>query len=402
MDLTLAIRQVQIEQDTGKTIAAPPNSLVDLNRVGTPLVEIITDPFPLDKAETAARVMAKIQAVLKAVDACVLGMEWGGLRADVNISVRKRGDPELGQRCEIKNLSSFKTVTDAIKSEAKRQIDVLEAGEVVEGETRGWDAGYSTTRRLRGKEGEVDYRFMPEPDLPPIVLSERLIQHIRKTLPALPDQLVRMLTGSKYLMTEKDAHTLLGFDDGRSARADSVLVYYMGTVKRVNETLTADGIDITGVGMAVGNWIVHEVGGLLAANELTWSTNPIHEERLGDLVYLVISEKITKSTAKALLPRLLATVEMPSDIVARESLGVSKMDDEELEAVLAKGFESPQGKTTLDTLGGLGESPKEVKKRKALMGYFVGYVMQNTGGKVKVAQIEKVLVPMLASALKKP
>lgn len=169
----IEIQQIQLEQDTGKTIASPPNSLIDLNRVGSPLIEIITRPFDCPDASYPALAMKKIQANLKAVDACVLGMEWGGLRADVNVSVRLReGLGVLGQRCEIKNVSSLKAVQEAVDSEARRQIGVLDAGGVIEGETRGWDAEKGVTRRLRGKEGEVDYRFMPDPDLAPVFVSE--------------------------------------------------------------------------------------------------------------------------------------------------------------------------------------------------------------------------------------
>ena len=182
--VTIGIKQIQMEQDTAKTIQQDSVTLLDFNRVSHPLIEIITLP-QIHSPQTAAACVKKIQAMLQAVNAVTTGMEMGGLRADVNVSVRLRdrsGEPAasfsyagvtgLGQRTEIKNLSSFKAVEDAIIAERDRQIEVLESGGVIEGETRGWTLGSTATTRLRGKEGEVDYRYMPDPDLAPIIISE--------------------------------------------------------------------------------------------------------------------------------------------------------------------------------------------------------------------------------------
>jgi aspartyl-tRNA(Asn)/glutamyl-tRNA(Gln) amidotransferase subunit B len=174
-----------MEQDTAKTIQeSATSSLLDFNRVSHPLIEIITLPH-IHHPSTAAACVRKIQTILKSVNACTAGMEIGGLRADVNVSVRKRHDTSvvkgehqyygvtgLGQRTEIKNLSSFKAVEEAIIAERNRQIRLLESGGVVEGETRGWTLGSSETRRLRGKEGEIDYRYMPDPDIQPVFISD--------------------------------------------------------------------------------------------------------------------------------------------------------------------------------------------------------------------------------------
>ena len=171
-----------MEQDTAKTILQPPDTmLLDYNRVGHPLIEIITLP-QIHHPQTAAACVRKLQAILQSTNAVTTGMEMGGLRVDVNVSVRsKDADPGsyayygitgLGQRTEIKNLSSFKAVEDAIIAERDRQVGVLETGGVVEGETRGWALGSTETRKLRGKEGEVDYRYMPDPDVPPIIIGD--------------------------------------------------------------------------------------------------------------------------------------------------------------------------------------------------------------------------------------
>lgn len=174
-----------MEQDTAKTLQQPPSThLLDFNRVSHPLIEIITLPH-IHHPATAAACVRKIQSILGSVNAVTAGMEMGGLRADVNVSVRERhraddaraghsyyGVRGLGQRTEIKNLSSFKAVEDAVIAERDRQIEVLEAGGVIEGETRGWTLGSTQTRKLRGKEGEVDYRYMPDPDLGAVVVGE--------------------------------------------------------------------------------------------------------------------------------------------------------------------------------------------------------------------------------------
>jgi aspartyl-tRNA(Asn)/glutamyl-tRNA(Gln) amidotransferase subunit B len=182
--IKIGIKQVQMEQDTAKTVQQPPSThLLDFNRVSHPLIEIITLPHIHDPLVAAACVR-KIQTILRTVDACTAGMEMGGLRADVNVSVRERGQTAsegglsysgvtgLGQRTEIKNLASVKAVEDAIIAERDRQIELIESGGAVEGETRGWTVGSKTTKRLRGKEGEIDYRYMPDPDISPVFIAQ--------------------------------------------------------------------------------------------------------------------------------------------------------------------------------------------------------------------------------------
>lgn len=188
--IKIGIKQVQMEQDTAKTVQQPPSThLLDFNRVSHPLIEVITLPHIHDPLVAAACVR-KIQTILKTVDACTAGMDMGGLRADVNVSIRKRGQgisggglsysgvTGLGQRTEIKNLASVKAVEDAIIAERDRQIELIEGGGAVEGETRGWTVGSKTTKRLRGKEGEIDYRYMPDPDISPIFIARVCFNHV--------------------------------------------------------------------------------------------------------------------------------------------------------------------------------------------------------------------------------
>lgn len=170
--IDIGIKQIQMEQDTAKTTLQPPSTaMLDFNRVGHPLIEIITHP-QIHHVQTASACARKIQLILQAVNAVITGMELGGLRADVNVSVSPKDTIILGQRTEIKNLSSFKAVEDAIVAERDRQIVVLESGGLIEGETRGWTLGSTETKKLRGKEGEVDYRYMPDPDIPPLIIGQ--------------------------------------------------------------------------------------------------------------------------------------------------------------------------------------------------------------------------------------
>lgn len=272
--ITIGIKQVQMEQDTAKTVQQPPSThLLDFNRVSHPLIEIITLPQIHDPT-VAAVCVRKIQTILKAVNACTAGMEMGGLRADVNVSIRERnaqmsdgthsyhGVTGLGQRTEIKNLASVKAVEDAIVAERDRQIDLLESGGAVEGETRGWTLGSKTTRRLRGKEGEIDYRYMPDPDIAPVILgdvrtnisciwtvanlTQDLISHLSVSLPKLPDTMIESLTEQDGLST-KDANTLLSLDDGHR------LDYFYDVVSQLQTTDLSQEHQAH-LGRVAGNW----------------------------------------------------------------------------------------------------------------------------------------------------
>ncbi|KAI0887031.1 GatB/GatE catalytic domain-containing protein [Annulohypoxylon maeteangense] len=214
--VSVGIKQIQMEQDTAKTMAQPGNvHWIDFNRTGVPLIEIITLP-DIHHPATAAALVRKVQILLNAVDACVSGMEAGGLRADVNVSVRRSDDPSapLGQRTEIKNLSSLKAVEDAIIAERDRQISVLESGGSIASETRGWSIGSTETRRLRGKEGEVDYRYMPDPDLAPVIIGDDLVSHLRSHMGELPDAEVEELI-QRFELSTKDAQSLVALDGGK-------------------------------------------------------------------------------------------------------------------------------------------------------------------------------------------
>ncbi|KAK0725495.1 amidotransferase-like protein [Lasiosphaeris hirsuta] len=302
-EVTVGIKQVQMEQDTAKTVAmAGETHRIDFNRVGVPLIEIITLP-EMHHPATAAAFVRKVQMLLSSVDACTSGLEEGGLRADVNVSVRRTDDASdtLGTRTEIKNLSSFKAVEDAIIAERDRQIAVLEAGGAVQGETRGWSVGSIETRRLRGKEGEVDYRYMPDPDLGPVVIGEQLIEHLAKSMGTLPDGEVDLLINT-FGLTAKDALALKSLDDGiRVEYFYNVVRHLEGHYRRVDvpEELRHKHSSLA------ANWCLHELGKLVkASNELGWTENGecvIPSASLAEILYQLQEKKITAKVAKELL-----------------------------------------------------------------------------------------------------
>lgn len=271
--LRVGIRNIQMEQDTAKTLARPDGvQWVDFNRVGVPLIEIITEP-EVHHPKTAAALVRKIQTYLSSVDACVSGMEVGGLRADVNVSVRRIGGPlgtsaPLGQRTEIKNLSSFKAVEDAIIAERDRQIAILDAGGSVLSETRGWSIGGTETTRLRGKEGEVDYRYMPDPDIAPLCIDDDVVSHLRETLGMLPDAEVDELVTVHGLKTQ-DATALMQLDDGGRVE------YFYNVVQRLQARLGQEWTQECAV--LAGNWVIHELG------RLTSEKNASADREVGDL-----------------------------------------------------------------------------------------------------------------------
>ena len=282
-----------MEQDTAKTIQQDSVTLLDFNRVGHPLIEIITLPH-IHHPQTATACVQKIQAILQTVNAVTTGMEMGGLRADVNVSIRPKdqdvdaetsheysGVTGLGQRTEIKNLSSFKAIEDAIIAERDRQIETLESGGVIEGETRGWTLGSTETTRLRGKEGEIDYRYMPDADLAPVVIGEvflpqppkslstytsflqDLIAHLTQTLPELPDTTLKELVGD-FNISIKDAKTLISLDNGERLQLfDKVLALlvkylqdpsYKGTISECLVDPSVTQVEKAKIARIVANW----------------------------------------------------------------------------------------------------------------------------------------------------
>jgi aspartyl-tRNA(Asn)/glutamyl-tRNA(Gln) amidotransferase subunit B len=313
--VTIRIKQVQLEQDTAKTLAQMGNvQWLDFNRVGVPLIEIITEP-DMHHPRTAAALVRKIQLLLNTVDSCVSGMETGGLRADVNVSVRKTDDPsrKLGTRTEIKNLGTIKAIEDAVIAERDRQIRELEAGGVIAGETRGWSLGSNETRRLRGKEGEVDYRYMPDPDIAPLIIGKDLVEHLEESLAVLPDSELDTLIND-FGLTAKDALSIISLDNGARVQ------YFYKVLDMIDQRMQADFSERSQMprpefrkyATLAANWVIHELGrlttykaGPLATGDLSFTADgqcaQVPASDVSQLLYYLCLNQITGKVAKELL-----------------------------------------------------------------------------------------------------
>ncbi|KAJ5674029.1 hypothetical protein N7462_009468 [Penicillium macrosclerotiorum] len=352
------IKQVQLEQDTAKSQEYPPSTqLLDFNRVSHPLIEVITMP-QIHTPATAAACVRKLQAILQACGAVTTGMELGGLRADVNVSIRRRGEAPgqcqydgisgLGQRTEIKNLSSFKAVEDAIIAEKNRQIAVLEK-----------------TRKLRGKEGAVDYRYMPDPDIPPLIIGEDLITHLEETLPTSPDSLVVQLIGPEYGLPIEDAKPLIELDDG--AR----LEYYQDVVDFLCSA-HADRAPNSSTRAA-----------LARLADRAWDAEIVPAQSLADLIDHLYRKLITGPTAKQVLAAVFDGDRRPVPrLLEEDNLLLRPLSREEYLALAEAAVAlNPQMVEQIRSKNQLGK-----------LGWFVGQMMR-TGekGRVEAPKAEEML-----------
>ncbi|KAL5118481.1 hypothetical protein ACEQ8H_003657 [Pleosporales sp. CAS-2024a] len=382
--MAIGIKQVQLEQDTAKTLRHPPSAhLLDFNRVSHPLVEIITLPH-IHHPTVAAVCVRKIQAILRSVGACTAGMDVGGLRADVNVSVRHRpaespdgthayhGLTGLGQRTEIKNLASLKAVQDAIIAERDRQIALLESGGAVEGETRGWTLGSKTTKRLRGKEGEVDYRYMPDPDIAPVLLDSHLISHLHRSLPILPDTMIETLT-LQYGLTVKDAATLVSIDDGHR------LDYFLDVLSHLQQHLPQT--DLASLGKTTGNWVLMELGSLF--KHVDFDHARVAAADLASMITHLHHKTITSRSAKNILAMKFDGDRRPvRQIIEDDHLELKPLSEAEY-VHLAQKLLTERPNMVKDIV--------EKKHDKKIM-WFVGQMMATSAeGSVEPAVAERVL-----------
>ncbi|KZT71565.1 Glutamyl-tRNA amidotransferase B subunit [Daedalea quercina L-15889] len=312
------IKQIQLEQDTGKSTfdSRRKVSSIDLSRAGAGLMEIVSEP-DMRSPEEAGHYVRTLQALLRSVGSSDGNMEQGSLRCDVNVSVNRRSEP-AGTRCEIKNLNSVRFMMVAITSEVRRQIDLLESGGTVSQETRGFDEEKAETYSLRSKEDAPDYRYMPDPNLPPLLIEEAYVSQMRTKMPELPDATRARLLGLG--LSRRDADVLMDVDSGREVNFDGELA--PGPVAYFDQI--SHGRDPK----VVVNWITHELNGQLAFREEPFSKNPITVEQMGGLIDLVQSGKLTGTAGKTLLRYML---DKPSgqtaDELARELSLLIEDDD---------------------------------------------------------------------------
>ena len=350
------IERLHLEQDAGKSIhdMDPHATYVDLNRAGTALMEIVSKP-DMRSAEEAAAYVKKIRTIVRALGTCDGDMEKGNLRADVNVSVRKPGG-ELGTRCEIKNVNSFRFIQQAIEYEARRQIEILEDGGSIKQETRLFDPGRGETRSMRSKEEAHDYRYFPDPDLLPLVLEEAWIEDIRRSLPELPDA-KRARFMRSYGLSAYDAGVLTA----ESARAEFF-------------EKAASGRDAK----LVANWTINDLLGRLGVDGREIEDSPISPEHIGELVGLITDGTISSKIARQVFDHMWAGEGAPAAIVEKHGL-VQVTDTAALEAAADKIIAANPDKA------------EAVKAKPQAIGWFVGQIMKETGGKANPAAVNEIL-----------
>lgn len=361
----IGITRIHIEEDAGKLNhdELGRGSLVDLNRAGVPLIEIVSEP-DMRSSEEAENYLRKIKSILEYIEVSDCKMQEGSLRADVNVSVRKKGETKFGTRTEMKNMNSFRSIVRGIEYEIERQIGVLEAGGKVEQETLRWDEVSGRTFSMRDKEDAQDYRYFPEPDLVAICLSDEYIEKVRKTLPEMPEVREKRYIESLGL-TPKDAKIIV-------------------SSKHLSD-LFEKASSICGNPKAVANWIRSDVSRILNEKELEPSQIPFTAEQLAELVTLIDNNTISSAIAKKVLEELFEHPEKPSTIIEKNGW-VQISDEGAIHAVVKKVLENnPQ--SIVDYKAG---------KDRAL-GFLVGQAMKETKGKAN----PKMLNEMFLEELKK-
>src|SRR5215467_6306196 len=354
--IRVGIERLHLEQDAGKLLhdQHPALSLVDLNRCGVALMEIVSKP-DLRSAEEARAYLSKLRTILRYLGTCDGDMEKGHLRADVNVSVRRPGEP-LGTRCEIKNVNSIRFVGQAIEYEARRQIGVLEDGGCIEQETRLFDAVRGETRSMRQKEEAHDYRYFPDPDLLPLVLTPEEIEALKRGLPELPD--------------EKKARFIA--DYGLSVYDAGVLVSERATAEFYEAV--AKGRD----GKSAANWVINELFGRLNKESKGIDQSPLSASQLGAILDLIAEGSISGKIAKDLFDIVWNEGGDPRAVV--EARGMKQVTD--LSAI----------ETIIDAI--IATNPDKVAQAKAkptLIGWFVGQVMRASSGKANPQAVNDLL-----------
>ena len=361
----IGITRIHIEEDAGKLNHddLQGGALVDLNRAGVPLIEIVSEP-DMRSSREAEEYLKKIKSILEYIEVSDCKMEEGSLRADVNVSVRKKGDTKFGTRTETKNMNSFRSIVREIEYEIDRQIDILENGGTVEQETLRWDDVSGKTFPMRNKENSEDYRYFPEPDLAQINLSEEYIENIKNNLPELPESRKRRYL-EEYKLSEKDAGII--------------------TSSRYLSDLFEDTIKVCDNPKAVNNWIISDISRILNEDEMDAKDIPFTAEELGKLIILIDKGTISSSIGKKVLEELFENPKDPEEII-KEKGWIQISDEGAIKEIVSKILEA---------------NPQSIADYKAgkdrALGFLVGQAMKETKGKAN----PKMLNQMFLEELKK-
>ena len=354
----IGIERLHLEQDAGKSIhdIDPQNTLVDLNRSGVALMEIVSKP-DLRSLDEVNAYIKKLRSIMRYLGTCDGNMQEGSLRADVNVSVRKKGETELGTRCEIKNVNSIKFMQMAIDYEANRQVDILEEGGSIDQETRLFDTKKNETRSMRTKEDAHDYRYFPDPDLLPLELNDDFINEIKKEIPELPDEKKKRFI-DKFNLSPYEANILV---------SDIETSKYFEDVTKNSDVKLAT------------NWITGELFALLNNKSIEITESPITSENLAKLINLIKDGTISGKIAKTVFEIMADSGKDPKKIVEEKGLK-QQSDPKELEKIIDKV---------------ISDNPKNVEAYKLgkdkLFGFFVGQVMKQSNGKANPQLVNEIL-----------
>ncbi|MDH3440772.1 MAG: Asp-tRNA(Asn)/Glu-tRNA(Gln) amidotransferase subunit GatB [Gammaproteobacteria bacterium] len=356
----IGITRAHLEEDAGKSVHAgfDNSSGIDLNRAGTPLLEIVSEP-DMRSAKEAVAYMRKIHSIVRYLEISDGNMQEGSFRCDANVSIRPRGREELGTRAEIKNLNSFRFVEKAINFEIERQIEVIEDGGVVVQETRLYDSDKDETRSMRSKEEANDYRYFPDPDLLPVVIEDSFIEEVRKTLPELPAAKQQRFV-KEYALKDADAEILT---------VSRALADYFEAVARATSAKP----------QLAANWVIGDLSALLNKEGVDIGESKIDATALAGLIDRIADNTISGKIAKEVFDAMWAGEGSADDII--KAKGLKQITDSgEIEGIVDAVIEANPGQAAEYRAG-----------KDKLLGFFVGQVMKETGGKANPGQVNQIL-----------
>ena len=353
---TIGITRAHIEEDSGKLIHHSDNySFVDLNRAGSPLIEIVSEP-QIHSSEEARLYLEKLKQIIKYINISDCDMEKGNLRVDINVSVNKENDKKLGTRREVKNLNSFKSVQKAINYEYKKQIELIENGQKIQQSTLSWDEKNNKTKIVRSKEDAHDYRYFSEPDLPRLSLSDENLNNIKNNLPELPNQKLDRFS-KEYNIKEQDLNIIV---------SDFELADYFENL-----------VKLTQLPQETANWILMELLRYTKENNITINECSIDQARIAELIILYNDNKLTNTNAKKIFTLMIGTNKSPSKLMEEEGLMIIN-DDNFIETAVKNVFN---------------KNPNEFDRLKngesKLVGFFMGQIMKEVKGKANPKSIQE-------------
>ena len=355
----IGITRAHLEEDAGKSMHEDFEGMsgIDLNRAGTPLLEIVSEP-DLRSPSEAVSYLKSIHSIIRYLEISDGNMAEGSMRCDANVSVRKKGEEILGTRTETKNVNSFRFVEKAIEFEIKRQIGLLESGQEIVQETRLYDSNANVTRSMRSKEFANDYRYFPEPDLLPVVIEQALINNIKDSMPELPQEKKERFI-EEYDLTE--------YESGILSSDKDLANFFEELVKTTNKPKIS------------GNWVIGELSAFLNKENLNIQDSKVDAKNLGNLILRIEDKTISNKMAKEIFEEMWNSSKTPDEIIS--SKGLQQVTDEkEILALIDKSIE---------------ENPKQVEQFKSgkdkLLGFFVGQVMKSSQGKANPQQVNELI-----------